>query len=121
VKSFVNAVAEIVGVLAAAELVVELAVELAAALDVVLDDEDELPHAAIPRPAATASTAMRALLFSKCTIISSFLSDHAKLGRGAGPAVSTVMNRGQPRTADVNEPLTSACPALTCEKSRLRR
>jgi hypothetical protein len=74
-KSFVNDVAETDGV-AAAELVV---LDAAPELLVVLLDEFELPHAAMPMPALTASRAIEALPFSKCTIISSFLGDHAKV------------------------------------------
>jgi len=47
--------------LAAAELVVELELEL----------DDELPQAATPRLAVTASAATADLLFSKCTLTSS--------------------------------------------------
>jgi hypothetical protein len=74
-KSFVNDVAEIDGG-AAAELVV---LDAAAELLVVVLDEFELPHAAMPILAVAASMAIEALLFSKCTIISSFLRDHAKV------------------------------------------
>jgi hypothetical protein len=86
VKSFVNAVAETVGVLAAAELV------LAADEVVVVLDEFELPHATMKMLAATASSATEALPFSKCTMISSFFATTPTTQR-AGQAVSTGMTR----------------------------
>jgi hypothetical protein len=59
VKVLVNDVAEMLGV--GAELLdgVEL---------VVVVVEDELPHAATPKTAVTASAVTTALLFSKCTM-----------------------------------------------------
>jgi hypothetical protein len=85
VKLFVNAVAETVGV-AAAELV------LAADEVVVVLDEFELPHATMKMLAATASNAMEALPFSKCTMISSFFAT-TPTTQNAGQAVSTGMTR----------------------------
>jgi hypothetical protein len=68
VKLFVNAVAETVGVAAAAELV------LAADEVVVVLDEFELPHATTKMLAAKASSTTEALPFSKRTMISSFFA-----------------------------------------------
>jgi hypothetical protein len=63
-KSLVNAVAEMLGVEAADELLL--------VVDVELDElEDELPHAAMPRLAQIASAAIKGLLFSKVTLSSS--------------------------------------------------
>ncbi|HEY6525161.1 MAG TPA: hypothetical protein VIY10_15375 [Solirubrobacteraceae bacterium] len=69
VKSLVNDDAEMLGA-AAAELLAAVDVA-AAALDVELDDDDELPHAAMARAADAVSAATTGLLLSKCTMISS--------------------------------------------------
>jgi hypothetical protein len=80
----VNDEAEMLGVL---ELVLGAGV-----LVVVLVVEDELPQAATPKHAVTASAAITALLFSKCTITSlSFLLRYAE-ARGAPSAVGTRIN-----------------------------
>ncbi len=62
-----NADADTLGVPAAAELLAVVD-ELAAALEDVLELDDELPHAATPRLAVTASAVKTDLLLSKCTL-----------------------------------------------------
>jgi hypothetical protein len=73
-KSLVKAVAEMVGVDDELD-------ELGVVLFFVLVVFDELPHAAAPNIAVTASAARTALLFSKCTITSlSFLGTTTSAG-----------------------------------------
>jgi hypothetical protein len=69
----VNDFVEILGAGPAAELLAAVDEPPAAALDEELDDDDddELPQAATPMLADTASAAIRGLLLSKCTWTSS--------------------------------------------------
>jgi hypothetical protein len=78
----VNADAETLGVAADADVDVLAAEdEVAAALEVELELEDELPHAATPRLAITASAAKTALLLSKRTLTSLSLAREPERAR----------------------------------------
>src|ERR1700733_12276110 len=67
---------------------------------------EELPHAATPKQAVTASAVITALLFSKCTITSlSFLMGNApRSGPGRCDLVVSTLHT---RPTDVNEALKS--------------
>jgi hypothetical protein len=103
-KLFVNDVAEIDGVVPVEALVLVDAGVLVA-LVVLLELDDELPHAATPMLAATASMATRALLFSKCICVSPPTSGLAATRRAAAKTVETDCDT---RGVCVNEPLISA-------------
>jgi hypothetical protein len=104
----VNAVAETLGV-ADDELLVPVDAG-AAELEVELELEDELPHAATPRLAVTASAAKLALLLSKRTLASLSLrnnrSGHASPATRS-PVVTVIESRAHCRPVRVNETLTS--------------
>jgi hypothetical protein len=102
-KLFVNDVAEIDGVAVEALVLVDAGVLVA--LVVLLELDDELPHAATPMLAATASTATRALLFSKCICVSPPTSGMATTRRAAATTVETNYDT---KAVCVNEPLISA-------------
>jgi hypothetical protein len=56
--------------------------------------DEELPHAAIPKLAATASAAATPLLFSKCTInLPLLLTRRSQVRDAPGPGTVTLINR----------------------------
>jgi hypothetical protein len=83
--------------------------EAAAELEVEL--EDELPHAATPRLAVTASAAKTNLLLSKRTLTSLSLRDKPdwamRHSPGPAPIVTMIESGAHCRVVRVNEPLTS--------------
>jgi hypothetical protein len=55
--------------------------------------DEELPHAAIPRLAVTASAATTPLLFSKCTInLPLLLTRRSQVREAPGPGIVTLVN-----------------------------
>jgi len=108
-KSFVNDATEMLG--AAADADDDAAADVVAEELEELELEDELPQAATPTLAVTASAAITDLLFSKCTCTSSYYvnnnrgTDTPLTARSA--TVAVMESRLNARFAGVNEALTS--------------
>jgi len=115
-KSLVNDEAEMLGV-DPDELELELELDPGLELELELELDDELPQAAAPTLAVTASTAKTALPFSKCTFNSPPPPyAHVRVARRLRATATCASHVGDlirnHMYARVNEALTSIAPAL---------